>query len=101
MRNISDKTCRENQNTRFTFCSFFFLCTEKVAFSYIFLKRSTNQSRSPYAFRMVNRYRCESLSKASLKSKDVMHRGVRVISDCAIASRTVTTASSMELPGTP
>ena len=57
--------------------------------TYIHLRRSMNQSRSPYAFRMVKSYRCEILSNASWKSKDNMHRGLRVTSDCALSSLTV------------
>jgi hypothetical protein len=39
-------------------------------------------------------------SKALLKSKERIHRGVRVNSACAITSRNTDTAASMDLPGT-
>jgi len=39
-------------------------------------------------------------SKALLKSKQRIHRGVRVNSACVITSRNTDTASCMDLPGT-
>ena len=61
------------------------------------MKRSLNAYRS----NMANKYWCEILSKASVKSSERMQRGVAVTVACAMASSTVVTASKIVLPGTP
>ena len=61
------------------------------------IKRSLN----PLLLIIEKRYVCEILSKASLKSRDRMHRGSYVTSAFEIASLTVATASSIVLPVTP
>jgi len=40
MRNVSDKSCRENQNTRFVFCNFF---SENRAF-YDIMRKTLNRT---------------------------------------------------------
>ena len=59
------------------------------------------RSLKVYNSNMANKYWCEIISKASVKSSERMQRGVAVTSACAMASSTVVTASKMELPGTP
>jgi hypothetical protein len=44
---------------------------------------------------MAKRYSCDILSNASLKSRDMMHKGFRVTSAKATASPTVASASNI------
>jgi len=80
--------------------SFPFICIEAVAFSYKSFMRPINHGHIPQLFSIVNRQSCAILSNDSRKSIVSTHRGVSVTSACAPASRTMDTASMIELPGT-
>ena len=75
-----------------------FICIVDVAFSDILLMRYWEHSSKPYSLRSSNKYVCEMLSKASLKSIDNIHSGVLETSAYATASRIAATASNMADP---
>jgi hypothetical protein len=79
------------------------ICTDAVAFPYSALILSTNHELIPYLGNIWFRFWSDTsiLSNACWKSKLKMHRGVLVVSACAIASRIVAIASMMVFCGTP
>ena len=52
------------------------MCKEEYAWSYMFLIKPMNLVLKPYPDSKLNRYVCEILSKASVKSSERIHRGV-------------------------
>jgi hypothetical protein len=69
------------------------ICAEDNAWSYIAFMIAMKLSLYPYLCNIRNRYVCEILSKAAVKSKERIHSGECVSSAYAMASRTVATAS--------
>ena len=76
------------------------ICMDAVASSYINLNGSISHALSPYAAKILNKYRCDMRSNAVQKCIERIQTGVQVISVCTTTSRSTDTASRIDFPCT-